>query len=179
MHSIQEQLLKLSKKENLAKLSLRDMAENIGHPEYSAQQIKHHLLQLQKKGFVTINRARGVMGLTLSKPGWARGLLNKKSAKLFSIPIIGKANCGPDTIFAEPNFQGFLRISNKLINRQRPDGLFAVKADGASMNRAEINEKTIDSYKRFLSRLESIHRQSTKHNLQGRCPFPACRNTPR
>src|SRR3990167_3424772 len=110
MHLIQEKLLKLSKKENLARLSLRDMAQGIGMPEESPQKIKHHLLQLQKKGFLSIDRAKGVMEKADSKPTWAKGLLEAKS-RLFSIPIIGTANCGPATIFAEQNFQGFLRIS--------------------------------------------------------------------
>jgi len=63
---------------------------------------------------------------------------------LFSIPIIGTANCGPATLFAEQNFQGFLRLSSKLIGRTKPTGLYAVKADGASMNRAEIKGRKIE-----------------------------------
>ena len=139
MHQIQEKLLGLSKKENLAKLSLREMAKGIGASRESPQKIKHHLLQLQKKGFLTIDRIKGLMGRTSSTPGWAKGLLEVKT-KLFSIPIIGTASCGPATIFAEQNFEGFLRVSNKLVGRSRPDGLYAVKADGSSMNRAELND---------------------------------------
>lgn len=143
MHPIQEKLLALSKTKNLATLSLRGMAEGIGLPEESPQKIKHHLLQLQKKGFLTINRAKGVMEKADSKPTWAKGLLEAKS-RLFSIPIIGTANCGPATIFAEQNFQGFLRISSKLLGRSKPTGLYAIKASGSSMNRAEVNGKRID-----------------------------------
>lgn len=143
MHPIQEKLLALSKTKNLAALSLRGMAEGIGLPKESPQKIKHHLLQLQKKGFLTIDRAKGVMEKADSKPTWAKGLLEAKS-RLFSIPIIGTANCGPATIFAEQNFQGFLRISSKLIGRSKPAGLYAIKASGSSMNRAEVNGKRID-----------------------------------
>jgi len=135
MHPIQEKLLALSKTKNLAALSLRGMAEAIGLPKESPQKIKHHLLQLQKKGFLTIDRSKGVMEKADSKPTWAKGLLEAKS-RLFSIPIIGTANCGPATIFAEQNFQGFLRISSKLIGRPKPAGLYAIKASGSSMNRA-------------------------------------------
>lgn len=143
MHNIQEQLLELSKKNNLARLSLREMAKAIGLPNESPQKIKHHLIQLEKKGFLRIDRIKGVMDSTSLTPGWAKGLL-KKANKLFSIPIIGTANCGPATIFAEQNFQGFLRVSNKLIHRSQPTGLYAIKADGLSMNRAEINGKRIE-----------------------------------
>lgn len=135
--------MELSKKKNLAKMSLREVAALIGMPEESPQKIKHHLLQLQKKGFITIDRNQGVMKRTEFTPTWAKGLL-KKTSKLFSVPIVGTANCGPATIFAEPNFQGFLKVSSKLVGRQRPDGLFAIKADGSSMNRAEINGKHIE-----------------------------------
>lgn len=144
MHPIQEKLLQLSKKENLAKLSLREMATRIGMPAESPQKIKHHLLQLQKRGFFQIDRARGMMERTSLTPDWAKGLL-KKASHLFSIPVIGIANAGPATIFAEKNFQGFLRASSKLVGRPKPDGLFAIKVDGSSMNRAEVNGKRIEN----------------------------------
>ncbi len=143
MHEIQEKLLKLSKSKNLAQLSLRQMAKDIGMPKEPPQKIKHHLSQLQKKGFISIDRVKGIMERSPNRPSWSKGLLNK-AAKLFSIPIIGTANCGPATIFAEQNFQGFLKTSSKLVGRSKPDGLFAIKADGLSMNKAEVNGKTID-----------------------------------
>jgi len=143
MHPIQEKLLALSKSHNLAELSLRNMAERIGMQEESPQKIKHHLLQLEKRGFLAIDRAKGLMARAESRPTWAKGLLDSKS-RLFSIPIVGAANCGPATIFAEQNFQGFLRISSKLIGRSKPTGLYAIKADGSSMNRAEIKGKRVE-----------------------------------
>src|SRR5439155_3401154 len=87
MHPIQEKLLELSKRENLATLSLREMAKRIKLPSESPQKIKHHLLQLQKKGFLSIDRAKGMMNRTSSTQAWAKGLLHK-AARLFSIPII-------------------------------------------------------------------------------------------
>lgn len=143
MHPIQEKLLDLSKRENLAKLSLREMATRVGMPVESPQKIKHHLLQLEKKGFLSIDRARGVMGRAGSTPGWAKGLVSTTS-RLFAIPIVGTANCGPATIFAEQNFQGFLRVSSKLVGRSKPSGLYAIQADGSSMNRSEINGSRIE-----------------------------------
>lgn len=143
MHPIQEKLLRLSKTKNLAKLTLRDMAKRIDMPNESPQKIKHHLQQLQKKGFLSIDRAKGMMSRTSLEPAWAKGLL-KQASRLFSIPIIGTANCGPATIFAEQNFQGFLRISSKLIGKSKPTGLYAVKADGGSMNRADIGGRKLE-----------------------------------
>ena len=66
----------------------------------------------------------------------------KAHTELLSIPIVGTANCGPATLFAEQNFEGILRVSGRLIGRSRPDGLYAVRADGASMNRAQIGGRT-------------------------------------
>lgn len=143
MHVIQESLLELSKKENLAQLSLRQMANTIGLPNESPQKIKHHLLQLQKKGFINIDKAKGMMSRSESGPTWATGLLNKTST-LFSIPIIGTANAGPAEIFAEQNFQGFLRVSNRLINRTKPEGLYAIRVSGFSMNLSSVNGKPIE-----------------------------------
>lgn len=143
MHPIQTKLLDLSKRENLSMLTLRGMAKLIGMPNESPQKIKHHFLQLQKKGFISIDKIKGTMETSSSEPGWAKGLL-EKTAKLFSIPIIGTANCGPATIFAEENFEGFLKISSKLLHKSSPKGLFAVKADGKSMNRTLIGDKRIE-----------------------------------
>lgn len=162
MHIIQEKLLELSKKENLAKLSLRDMAELIQMPGESPQKIKHHLLQLEKKGFLKIDKVKGVMERSSSEPSWAKGLLDKKS-RLFSIPIIGTANCGPATIFAEQNFQGFLHLSNKLVNRSKPAGLFAIKAEGSSMNRAEIGGKRIEDGDYVI--IDSENREVADQNI--------------
>lgn len=116
------------------------MAEAIGMKDESPQKIKHHLTQLEKKGFLRIDKFQGII---IRTPDWAKGLL-EKGAKLFSIPVIGTANCGPANVFAETNYQGFLKVSSKLIGIKNSSGLFAVKADGSSMNRAEIEGKKIE-----------------------------------
>lgn len=144
MHYIQKTLLELSRSQNLAKMTFREIAKNIGMPDESPQKIKHHLLQLEKKGFLKIDRVKGVMEKASMEPTWVKGLL-KKTSHMFSIPIIGTASCGPATIFAKENFQGFLRVSGKLISQSSPENLFAIKADGHSMNRAEIGGKKIES----------------------------------
>src|SRR5438105_1352426 len=102
MHPIQLRLLELSKRQNLARLSLREMATHIGMKNEAPQKIKHHLQQLEKRGFLVIDRAQRTMERAGTQPGWAKGLL-ESSARLFSIPIVGTANCGPATIFAEQN----------------------------------------------------------------------------
>jgi SOS-response transcriptional repressor LexA len=143
MHLLQQKLLDLAKRENLAKLTLRGMAAGIGMPHESPQKIKHHLEQLQKKGFLSIDRVQGVMERAGTKPSWAKGIL-VATARVFVIPIVGTANCGPASIFAEQNVQGFLRVSSKLLDRSQPTGLYAIKTDGSSMNRAEVGGRRIE-----------------------------------
>ena len=63
---------------------------------------------------------------------------------LFSIPIIGIASCGALDIFAEENFDGFLHISKRMISKSSPNGLFAIRARGFSMNLAEIHDNKIE-----------------------------------
>jgi len=129
MHTIQQKLLELSKEKNLAQMSLREMADAIGMPDESPQKIKHHIEQLEKKGFITIDRVTGEMVRSLAEPTMAKSVL-ETTTPVFSIPILGTANCGPATLYAEQNFQGFLKVSSKLVGRARPTGLYAVKADG-------------------------------------------------
>jgi SOS-response transcriptional repressor LexA len=143
MHPIQQKLLALSASTNLAQIPLREMATRIGLPGESPQKIKHHLQQLQRKGLLAIDRSAGTMSRAAAKPTSSKGLLNA-GAKLFSIPIVGSANCGPATLFAEQNFEGILRVSGRLVGRSRPNGLYALKADGASMNRAKIAGRAIE-----------------------------------
>lgn len=143
MHVIQEKLLSLAKKTNLASMTLRGMAKEIGLPDEPPQKIKHHLLQLQRKGFLTINREKGTM-TSVTSGAVVSQTRGANSSPIFSIPIIGSANCGEPSIFAEQNYQGFLRVSARLVGRQKPHGLFAIRADGSSMNRAEIDGRRLE-----------------------------------
>lgn len=141
MHQIQKDLYSLSKRHDISKMTLREMAHAIGVSEASPQKIKHHLLQLQKKGILNISQSGNQV--RVNTPLWAKGLLNR-SSNLFLIPILGSANCGPANIFAEENFDGFLRVSSRLLNQSNSKGIFALKADGSSMNRAEVEGKKIE-----------------------------------
>jgi repressor LexA len=143
MHPIQERLLSLSKRDNLAKLTLREMAARIGLPDEAPQKIKHHLQQLERRGLLLIDRSRGTMERASARPTWSSGV-GVNGSDLFSIPILGTANCGPAMLEAEENLQGFLRVSARLAGRSRPAGLYAIKAEGSSMNRADIGGRRIE-----------------------------------
>ncbi len=130
MHKIQEKLLRAIKKENLSGMTLRDIGSFVG--EKSAQKIKHHLTQLSQKGFIAHNPAKREIRRTqkISKDGFV------------SLPIVGSANCGHATIFADENITGYLKVSKKLV--PRGGELFVLRADGSSMNKANIKGKNIE-----------------------------------
>lgn len=130
MHTIQEKLLKEINRKNLSGMTLREVGYLVG--EKSAQKIKHHLMQLSKKGFIAYNPIKREIKKTqkISKEGFV------------SLPIVGAANCGPATIFADENITGYLKVSKKLAPRSGK--LFVLRAKGDSMNRANINKKNIE-----------------------------------
>jgi SOS-response transcriptional repressor LexA len=120
MHKIQQSILDLAKKQDLSKMTLRDIANYIPESKGLPQSIKHHLDQLVKKGFEIYKKT--------------------SNSNFLRIPIIGTADCGDASIFAEQNYQGFLTISKKLVNTKSFKDLFAIQAVGSSMNKASIGE---------------------------------------
>jgi repressor LexA len=139
LHPLQEAILRLAQDRNLAKLTLREIGRLVG--DSSPQKIKHHLQQLEKRGLLKMDREKKTTQKTMH--GWIDGFL-KKGKRLLRIPIVGAANCGPAELLAEQNIVGYLRISSSLIGRRVSEGLFAVRADGFSMNQARLNAKTIN-----------------------------------
>ena len=59
-----------------------------------------------------------------------------------SLPIVGAADCGPATIFADENVTGYLKVSKRIA--PRGGKLFVLRAEGDSMNRSQINKKNIE-----------------------------------
>jgi SOS-response transcriptional repressor LexA len=134
MHENQKKLLELSKKRNLGKMSYRDIAELVGIK--NPQTVKHHLSQLQKKGLIKMDKGEGVIERIKQGVSLMSGLV--------AIPVYGAANCGPATRFADNYIQSYIRVSSALVPYKK--GLFAVQADGFSMNKAKIgkSKRSID-----------------------------------
>lgn len=135
MHPLQSKLLELAQNQNLGEMSLREIGKFFGEEKYP-QKIKHHLLQLEKKGLLKINNQKKKTEVVQSKV--------ENYLDLFSIPIFGCAHCGGATIFAQEKITGYLKVSTKLLPENKED-LIAVRAVGTSMNRANINGKSITS----------------------------------
>ena len=133
MHAIQEKLLKDIDDKNLGNLTFRQIGELIG--EKLPQKVKHHLSQLERKGFILIDRKNKKVSRISNKA---------KTGDIFvSIPIVGTANCGPATIYADQNIEGYLKISKRLAPNKK--SVFALRADGNSLNRADIGGKNVES----------------------------------
>jgi SOS-response transcriptional repressor LexA len=144
MHPVQRKLLVLARQTNLAALTLREMAERLELPTDSPQRVKHHLAQLERKGLLLIDRSNGEAVVPSLDPRVASNVGGSTSSPVFSIPVLGAANCGPAMTYAEENVEGFLRVSSRLLRRSKPTGLYAIRAVGNSMNRAIVNEKSLD-----------------------------------
>lgn len=138
MHTKQKQLLALIDSDpNVGSYSLRTIADKIGVPD-KPQIVKYHLQQLEKAGLIILNLTTGTIKPV--KKGFVKSTVNT----VFSLPVVGSANCGPATIFAEQNIDQYLKISSSLLPRNKSN-LYALIADGDSMNKAEIDGKTIES----------------------------------
>jgi len=138
MHDTQAKLLTLAKQnKNLGKQSLRQIAKFID-AEGKPQVVKYHLQKLEQSGLIQLNLAKGVI-----KPV-QKGIASKVRGLFYSLPIVGAANCGPATVFADERIEGYLKVSASMLPR-RKDSLYVLVADGPSMNRAVIhNNDTIE-----------------------------------
>lgn len=132
MHDTQARLLTLAKRQNLGKLSLRQIAKFID-AEGKPQVVKYHLRQLEKMGLVQLNLEKHVI-----KPVF-KGLVEKTRGLFYSLPIVGAANCGPATVFADERIEGYLKVSGKMLPHRKQD-LYVLVADGPSMNMAEVRK---------------------------------------
>lgn len=123
MHEIQKRLVDLAQTHDLRALGLRQIGRMIGEPH--PQKVKHHL---QKLNFI---------------PSAPDTRIGASQSKLISIPIVGMANCGEPTIYADESKESVLQVSKKLVP-ENASKLFALKAVGDSMNRANINGSSIN-----------------------------------
>ncbi|MDD5032716.1 MAG: S24 family peptidase [Candidatus Pacebacteria bacterium] len=133
MNENQQKLIDLAKKKDISKMTFREIGRELGIP--NPQTVIYHLDQLKKKGllYLDIKKRQRV-----AKP--------KAFAvdKLFSIPLVGSANCGPAMELAQEDIQKYLKITQTSLKRSKPDGLIAVRAVGDSLNKANIGGENIE-----------------------------------
>lgn len=130
MHDTQAKLLTMARSQNLGKLSLRQIASMIG-AEGRPQVVKYHLRKLEEAGLLQLNLEKKII-----KPV-RKGVASKVHGLFYSLPIVGAANCGPATVFADERVEGYVKVSTKMLPRRKSD-LYAIVADGPSMNKAVV-----------------------------------------
>jgi SOS-response transcriptional repressor LexA len=124
MHITQKKILSLAGERDISEMSLRMIGRLVGVHE-SPEQVKHHLLQLQKKGFIDTSR----------RP-LEKDTFEHQETHLIKIPIYGSVNCGPATLVADDNLEGYLNVSPSILKKLT--GIFALRAEGNSMNEASV-----------------------------------------
>lgn len=125
MHPTQQKILNLAGSIKINDNNPRLIAKLI--EIQNPQNIVHHIKQLEKKGFISINNH--VIRVEQRE--------NLMGGSLFQLPIYGSASCGPATIFAEENLQGYLAVPLTTIGRNNKIGIFIVIAEGDSLNNAK------------------------------------------
>jgi SOS-response transcriptional repressor LexA len=133
MNETQTRMLELASTTDINALGIRELARQLGvHP----QTAKYHREQLIKNGHV---KRTGVFRASRISEGLIVG------ADLITIPYLGAANCGPATRIAGAEPAGEICISSRLLEGIKDfESLFAVKAEGTSMNQARLYGESIN-----------------------------------
>lgn len=134
MHELQAKLLEYFDSVDTSQKSLRQIALEIGEKP-QPQKIKHHIDQLIKRNLIKVIDGN----FKIIKPYEE----NDSKSGLVSIPILGTANCGPASMYATENLEGYLKVSRSLLPKNSSN-IFAMRASGSSMNQAMIDDKGIN-----------------------------------
>lgn len=132
MNQTQNDILEIAKTVDINTLGIRELGRQLGvHP----QTAKYHKEQLIKRGLL---KRTG----TLRASRVTEDLLG--GADLVTIPFLGAANCGPASRIAGSEPEGEISVSSRLLGTNKLNSLFAVKADGDSMNQAYLYGEAIE-----------------------------------
>lgn len=116
-------------------MSLREIGREVGIS--NAGTVKYYLDKLINQG-VLVRKKKNAAIQNLRKQ------IIGSQGSIAEIPVLGAANCGLATIFAEEHLEGYLKISKHLLRTTTPDTVFALRAEGNSMNKAHLNGKSIE-----------------------------------
>lgn len=119
MHEIQRKLLDFLQVNNSEALGYNEIGRAIGidHP----QKIKHHLQQLEKKGYIRREEKNQTFIL-----------LKDPISDIVFLPLYGLAKCGQRDLNDDGSVDKF-PVSTRLFNIKTPNEFFLVKAEGDSM----------------------------------------------
>jgi repressor LexA len=109
---------------------IKEEASNLGLKLKSIRSFFNYLNELENRGYIQRNSEdRGIR---------LRGI----TKKIFvDVPILGMANAGTAAIYADEYFEGFIKVSKNIV---RDKNVFAIQIYGNSMNKAKVNNKSIN-----------------------------------
>lgn len=122
--------------------SLEEIANNFSDFLAYPSSAHYHVKKLQDEGLLEkeTNRPRSIVlyeDRTIKNP-----ILKKRGLDAVRIPVLGAANAGPATLFAEENVEGYLKVSKSRL--PKTEGVFALRVVGDSMNKAKIKGKNVE-----------------------------------
>lgn len=104
----------------------------------------YYIKKLQAGGFLT-KASNQPRALVLESEAPIESPFMQIAPDSITIPVVGSANCGPAELVAQENVEGYLKISRGILSiLNERDGVFAVRAEGDSMNKADIAGKNIE-----------------------------------
>lgn len=121
--------------------SLEEIAGHFDFLQYPSS-AHYHVKKLQDEGYLERepNKQRSI-GIYANREV-KTPVFKKIGVDAVRIPVLGAANAGPATLLAEENVTGYLKVSRGALNRR--DGVFALRVEGDSMNRAKIGGKNLE-----------------------------------
>ncbi|MDO8521357.1 MAG: transcriptional repressor LexA [bacterium] len=114
------------------------------HFKLASVSTAHHYLKKLEEGKYLAREANQPRGMSVLAGDFMGSPImgNIIGFEYISIPLVGSANCGPAEILAEENIEGYLTVQRSMVPKK--SGIFALRAVGKSLNRANIKGKTID-----------------------------------
>lgn len=110
---------------------LQKEVKKIGLKVKSSRSVFLYLSSLEKKGAIERSgRARGIK------------IIERVGKNFVDVPILGMADAGMPTFYAEENLEGYLKVSKNIVKDKE---LFAIQVKGTSMNLCRINAKRIEN----------------------------------
>jgi len=141
-NSIRSQLLKLSQSMDLQSHGLRFIGRNlIPGQEIHPETVKYYWKKLYNEGLISYPPKGKDKPVKISKVDNTK---LGKGTSLVTIPVYGKADCGPATKLAEQDQIGTLHLSTSLLPTRRYKSLYALQASGLSMNLASVSGRPIE-----------------------------------
>lgn len=122
LHKIQRKILDLfNENHEYTTKTLRDIGEAVGEGRDQPQKIRHHINQLENKGYIKVDPVSGYVSVSNSP------------FNIVNIPLYAIASCGDEGLFDQENLIEEVPLPSKSFGISDPEDYFLAKAIGNSM----------------------------------------------